>query len=83
MSIFFDTIVIVQYNAVIKVFQGNVLWKKRVKELLYIKEKERITKSSCYDDKRYRIQENQNGRFVIEFDGINLNFSFTKGKSNR
>ncbi len=29
------------------------------------------------------MQENQNGRFVIEFDGIDLTFSFSKGKANR
>lgn len=29
------------------------------------------------------IQQDKNGRFVIEFEGVDLTFSFTKGKANR
>lgn len=29
------------------------------------------------------IQEEQNGRYSIEFEGVDLSFSFSKGKANR
>jgi len=61
---------------------------RRCKYVFYVFDFEDVEDFRCDTAPEYYIQElymqeNQNGRFIIEFEGVDLTFSFSKGKANR
>ena len=61
---------------------------KICKHIFYVFDFEDVEEFRCdiapeYYIQDFYIQQNKEGRFIIEFEGVDLTFSFNKGKANR